>query len=67
MKYKVTYILKGKQFTSELIFDLQERAESFGAQVIRDGATFVAILRDSGGQDHPDNAGKFFLHRYLKA
>lgn len=30
-------------------------------------ATTVSILRDSGGTDHPDNRGKYFLHRFLKA
>jgi hypothetical protein len=34
---------------------------------IAKGAVFAAILRDSQGTDHPDNAGKFFLHRYVKA
>lgn len=29
-------------------------------------ATCVTILRDSGGTDHPDNAGKYFLHQILK-
>lgn len=29
-------------------------------------ASAVVILRDSGGTDHPDNAGKFFLHWVLK-
>lgn len=26
----------------------------------------VTVLRDSEGEDHPDNAGKFFLHRIVK-
>jgi len=26
----------------------------------------ATLLRDSGGKDHPDNAGKFFLKRILK-
>jgi hypothetical protein len=26
----------------------------------------VVVLRDSQGEDHPDNAGKFFLHRIVK-
>lgn len=26
----------------------------------------VMILRDSGGTDHPSNAGKFFLHWIIK-
>jgi hypothetical protein len=26
----------------------------------------VLVLRDSEGEDHLDNAGKFFLHRIIK-
>lgn len=26
----------------------------------------ITILRDSEWEDHPDNAGKFFLHRIIK-
>ena len=26
----------------------------------------IVILSDSEGADHPDNAGKFFLHRIIK-
>jgi len=30
-------------------------------------ARFAALMRDSGGKDHTENAGKFFLHRYIRA
>lgn len=26
----------------------------------------IVILRDSEGEDHPDNAGKYFLYRIIK-
>jgi hypothetical protein len=30
-------------------------------------ARFAALMRDSGGKDHAENVGKFFLHRYIRA
>lgn len=26
----------------------------------------ILVLRDSEGEDHPSNSGKFFLHRIIK-
>ena len=26
----------------------------------------ITLLRDSGGSDHPENAGKFFLHQIIQ-
>lgn len=43
-----------------------EPALAFCRQAIADGATSAVILRDSQGKDHPDNAGKFFLHQIVK-
>ena len=48
-------------------FEHESQAEAYARQQVREGAKYAAILRDSGGTDHPDNAGKFFLHRYVKA
>jgi hypothetical protein len=31
-----------------------------------DNFKVVTILCDQKGEDHPDNAGKFFLHRIVK-
>jgi len=47
--------------------DNQEQAAADAHKHVSDGATFACIERDSGGTDHPDNAGKWFLHRYIKA
>ena len=42
-------------------------AETEAHKMLRSGyyAT-ITILRDSEGEDHPDNKGKFFLHRIIK-
>lgn len=42
-----------------------QQAEAFAHEHLAK-AKVVTILRDSGGEDHPDNAGKFFLHRIVK-
>ncbi len=34
--------------------------------MIAKGARPVTILRDSQGEDHPDNAGTFVLHQIVK-
>lgn len=68
--FKAAWISKGKTWksmdestpTETLAFAIRD------AQVaVSNGAKFAAIYRDSQGTDHPSNAGKFFLHKYIKA
>lgn len=42
-------------------------AESQAREAVAKGATFAMIQRDSGGTDHPANAGKWFLYQFIKA
>lgn len=60
--YKIVYTLRnGKQWESSAgrfvpVPDWELVANSKA----------VTILRDSQGEDHPDNTGKFFLYRIVK-
>jgi hypothetical protein len=65
MRYQVNVTKRGKTTVSEPM-------ESYGAALTmaqaaaKGGAKVVTITRDDEGADHPDNAGKFFLHRIIK-
>jgi hypothetical protein len=43
-----------------------EPTAGLAAKHIPDKAMTATVLRDSQGADHPENAGKFFLHRIIK-
>ena len=64
--FKIRLKTKGMKNESQP-FEHEVHAISVGNEAIKNGASFVALLRDDRGNDHPDNAGKFFLIRFLKA
>jgi hypothetical protein len=66
MKYRATFKTKGK-LANGPIWESEQSAQADAREAVKNGATYAAILRDSEGSDHPSNAGKFFLHRYIKA
>ncbi len=43
----------------------QARSELLRHEAFKN-ATSAIVTRDSGGQDHPENAGKYFLHLIVK-
>ena len=43
-----------------------EPTPELAASHIPASAKVATVLRDSQGTDHPDNAGKFFLHRIIR-
>lgn len=58
---------KGKgEFLGE-ITKIETQAAREAQEEADAGAKFAVVLRDSQGEDHPDNAGKFFLHRIIKS
>lgn len=67
MKYRATYKFRKKPLNKGPVRDLESTTEWDAREAVRLGAVYAAILKDSEGSDHPDNANKFFLHRYIKA
>lgn len=67
-RYMVKYTQKhtGKVRESDL-FDTYVSALNESLYIMGLGvAKTIVVLRDSEGEDHPDNAGKFFLWRIIK-
>lgn len=62
--YKCQYTRNGKTFETETLCELGY--VRYAASQLKDKAKTIVILRDSQGADHPDNAGKFFLHEIVK-
>jgi hypothetical protein len=66
-QFKASWTTKSGKHLDGKPHDNEAHAQTDALEAVRDGAIFASILRDSGGTDHPDNAGKFFLHRCVKA
>ena len=66
MKYKVTAKMKnGDRYESPLpLMGLGYAITE--ANSLKKKAKVITILKDQEGKDHPDNAGKFFLHQIIK-
>lgn len=69
MKYKVSWSKDGsignKQDSGEPPFVCLDGAIQLARTKVSENAS-VTVLRDSDGEDHPDNAGKYFLHLIIK-
>jgi len=65
-RYKVCWTHKGKRMEGQIEPNLG-CARVFAHNLKQDKhVKVITILRDSGGADHPDNDGKFFLHEIVK-
>lgn len=62
--FKVVY--SGRRLTSKRVESAVHRFIPVPDPALVKKYPVVTILRDSEGEDHPDNAGKFFLHRIVK-
>lgn len=58
--FKATWTLRGERCEGP-----EELTPGLALKAVPDGARTVTVLRDSRGRDHPENAGKFFLHRII--
>ncbi len=64
-RFKVVSSWRKKIRESEIVTESQ--AYNVASQWLRDGhCKTLVILRDSEGEDHPANAGKFFTHQIWK-
>lgn len=66
VRFKVKWWKRNRFVKESEPFDNIELAIAFARSANTDGASGITILRDSGGTDHPSNAGKFFLHLIIK-
>jgi len=64
-KFKAKWTINGRTFESSLPHNTEASAIA-DAQQYFPGSKVVVIVRDSEGEDHPENAGKYFLHKILK-
>ena len=66
-KYKLKTSYRGKVTYSDPLASAGEALDRFNV-LCKNGVRIktAVIIRDSEGEDHPSNAGKFFLHRILK-
>lgn len=61
----VRYLNNGKTFESEVTD--HSRAHNTAVEWLNTKpCKTLVVLRDSEGEDHPDNAGKFFLYQIFK-
>ncbi len=67
-KYKVKWIAATEKEPRESEVCLTASSALFEARriALTEDARMIVVLRDSEGEDHPDNAGKFFLYHIVK-
>jgi hypothetical protein len=66
--YKVhAYAKRTRKLTETEPTKNQNVASGQAGELLKSGKfKVITIVRDSEGEDHPSNAGKFFLHRIIK-